>query len=170
VHLGRRDAAVLLLDRRAAVNDADDFGETPLMKAVKKGDAAAVRLLLDRGADVYALDHDDKNAMAYTRDAETAALLRAAEEVHARTLAENDAAALRGHRAVLDATTPDKWSDWDRALRAAVYEACAAQEARELAAALPAAHDDPMSRPARRPIGTREPESVAPARSHRPRL
>jgi hypothetical protein len=46
----------------------------------------------------------------------------------------------------------------------------AAGEARALNAVLPSVRDDPMNSPDRRPFGARERESLALARSKRPRL
>jgi uncharacterized protein len=41
-----------LITRGAAVDRAHDFGKTPLFYAIENNDAAAVRLLLSKGADV----------------------------------------------------------------------------------------------------------------------
>jgi ankyrin repeat protein len=42
----------LLIEAGPNPNLGRDNGETPLMLAVKRGDAAAVKLLLDKGADI----------------------------------------------------------------------------------------------------------------------
>jgi ankyrin repeat protein len=50
------DLVKLLLDKGAKVNDANDHGITPLHGAAYKGANAVVQLLVDRGADLAALD------------------------------------------------------------------------------------------------------------------
>jgi len=54
---GPVEAAMVLLDAGAEVNACDDFGRTPLMRAVIDSHADFVRLLLSRSADY---DHRDK--------------------------------------------------------------------------------------------------------------
>lgn len=120
------------------------------------GHTDTVRLMLDHGADVNARDSDGRNALmeaAIIGDTETATLLLDRG-------AAVDAVDNHGRAAVMFAAE-NGHTDTAVLLRAA-------QEASELAAALPPAHDDPMDRPARRPSGTREPEQTSPSR--RPRL
>lgn len=68
------EALVLLLDRGTPPDQANDFGKTALMVAAAHDQAEAVRLLLDRGADINAatwtdrnggLDHDGRTPLMY---------------------------------------------------------------------------------------------------------
>ena len=52
----------LLLDRGADVNVRDQFGDTPLIVACAKGNAAAAALLLQRGADPSLRDQEGRTA------------------------------------------------------------------------------------------------------------
>ncbi|KAJ3529286.1 hypothetical protein NM208_g9835 [Fusarium decemcellulare] len=47
---GHESVVKLLLDRRAAINKSDYWGQTPLGAAAEKGHESVVKLLLDRGA------------------------------------------------------------------------------------------------------------------------
>ena len=51
-----------LLDRGADVNDPTLTGQTPLLLAVKKEHTAIVKLLLGRGADIFAQFPEDQNS------------------------------------------------------------------------------------------------------------
>ncbi|HUX17482.1 MAG TPA: ankyrin repeat domain-containing protein, partial [Phycisphaerae bacterium] len=54
--LGFRNAAQILLDHSASVDIRDAIGRTPLLRAAFRKHEAVVALLLDRGADVKAVD------------------------------------------------------------------------------------------------------------------
>jgi hypothetical protein len=66
---GHRDAAVLLLDAGARVDDRDGNGRTALHISARKNHSKFCKLLLSRGASLDARDADD-------RDPEFSALLR----------------------------------------------------------------------------------------------
>ena len=51
-----------LLDRKADANARDQFGDTPLIVACAKGNAAAAGLLLERGADPALKDQEGRTA------------------------------------------------------------------------------------------------------------
>lgn len=61
LHYGTVDPgiAVLLLDHGALIEATDRRGFTPLMQAVEYGNREVVRVLLDRGSDVNAVDFSD---------------------------------------------------------------------------------------------------------------
>jgi ankyrin repeat protein/Tfp pilus assembly protein PilF len=64
-------AKVDLLVRSGADLEAkDEYGETALMHAAERGDAAVVRSLLDRGADVNAIDKKGDNSLLTSIDSE----------------------------------------------------------------------------------------------------
>ena len=68
-----------LLDAGAQVDVADANGDTPLMIAAFEERAAAVELLLERGADAHAVNKDEKNALSFARpNGEVAEILVAA--------------------------------------------------------------------------------------------
>lgn len=63
---GGHDKVVsLLLDRGANINQADEFGDTPLIGAAKNGQISTVRLLISRGANVRQTNERNKTALHY---------------------------------------------------------------------------------------------------------
>lgn len=144
IERGPRDRAkafvTAMLDRGADVNARNERGETALMVAAYVGNDAVASLLLDRGADVLAIDADDLTAF------------------------DRLGPIWRGAR-----RNPERYADRPHAVATAALLK-AAEEAHALNRALPPAQDDPINRPARRPFGAREPEQIAPARTKRPRL
>lgn len=157
---GRLEDVRLLLDRGADVNAAGgSYGETALIAAMRSGSSIEVsQLLLDRGADVNTRSCTGVTALMYAA--------KAGSPEHVQLLLDQGA----DPRAISDSGqgAADFARPWDEGILNLLR---AAQEARDLNAALPSAHDDPMSRSARRAVGAREPEPVvAPARSNRPRL
>lgn len=153
---GRTETVAALLDSGVADVNERWVGKTLLMRAAEGGRTETVRLLLDRDADVNTANDEGGTALMYAAargHTETAALLLD----HGADVGAMDN---EGGTALLVATKCGH-TETAHLLRAA-------QEARDLAAALPTAHDDPMNRPARRPSGAREPEQASPSR--RPRL
>jgi ankyrin repeat protein len=61
----RLDVVKLFVDLGADVNQADDYGITPLMAAANFGDPAIIQYLVDRGADLGAYDLGKKNDGAF---------------------------------------------------------------------------------------------------------
>jgi ankyrin repeat protein len=59
VRWGDLGAANALIDAGIDINKAGDLGYTPLHVACMKGKAEMVRLLIDRGADMFALSEGD---------------------------------------------------------------------------------------------------------------
>src|ERR1700746_1311973 len=59
VRSGDRSAAKSLIDAGINVNKAGDLGYTPLHVACMQGNAEMVKLLIDGGADVFALSEGD---------------------------------------------------------------------------------------------------------------
>lgn len=60
--------AEALIDLGADVNKRSAEGVTPLMKAAKNGNAAAIEILLRKGADLAAIDTKNRNAISYIND------------------------------------------------------------------------------------------------------
>ena len=56
VNLGQKDAAVLLIHAKAAINAQNELGQTPLMLAIQKKDRALIAQLVQAGADVNIKD------------------------------------------------------------------------------------------------------------------
>ena len=61
----RLEVVKLLVGLGADVNDADDYGITPLMVAANMGDTKIIQYLVDRGADLGAYDLGKKNDGAF---------------------------------------------------------------------------------------------------------
>jgi ankyrin repeat protein len=61
----RLEAVKLFVELGADVNQADDFGITPLMVAGNTGDTAIIQYLVDKGADLAAYDLGKKNDGAF---------------------------------------------------------------------------------------------------------
>ena len=61
----RLEVVKLFVDLGADVNQADDYGITPLMVAGNMGDTAVIQYLVDRGADLAAYDLGKKNDGAF---------------------------------------------------------------------------------------------------------
>lgn len=59
VRWGDIGAAIALIDAGIDINKAGDLGYTPLHVACMKGNAEMVKLLIDRGADIFALSEGD---------------------------------------------------------------------------------------------------------------
>jgi len=192
---GHDETVQLLIERGASLDTGDSIsGETALMKAAQAGQVGAMRRLLDAGADVDVADENGDTAltMAASRHAAPMALLldhganpNTANEFGRTALMRAARADLRDAVSLLlergaDVNAVDQHGDtaWaysqahqqDRGHAEAGPLLRAASEAHTFGNALPPAHDDLMSRPARRPIGAREPESGAPVCSNRPRL
>jgi ankyrin repeat protein len=68
------DVVAFLLDRKAAPNVRDQFGDTPLIVACAKGHAKTAELLLRRGADPAITDQEGRTARE--RSAPEAAVCR----------------------------------------------------------------------------------------------
>lgn len=60
---GRLDAAKLLLDSKASINETDANGITPLIMAIVNNRVDVARLLIDRGADIQAADWYGRTAL-----------------------------------------------------------------------------------------------------------
>jgi RNA polymerase primary sigma factor len=68
--VGGVEAAVKLhIDRGDNLNSRDDRGFTPLMLAAARNKVGVCRLLIDAGADLYALDDAGRDALAIANDA-----------------------------------------------------------------------------------------------------
>jgi ankyrin repeat protein len=68
VNKGHYQAAKFVLDYPSGIemiDDANGTGETPLMRASKKGFVGIIRLLLMKGADIDAVDNKGENAFFY---------------------------------------------------------------------------------------------------------
>lgn len=50
------------------IDERDQYGQTPLHHAAKEGNLKAIRMLLDAGADIYALDNVNRTALAFAVD------------------------------------------------------------------------------------------------------
>jgi hypothetical protein len=61
----RLETVKLFVDLGADVNQADDFGITPLMAAANMGDVSIIQFLIDHGADLGAYDLGKKNDGAF---------------------------------------------------------------------------------------------------------
>jgi uncharacterized protein len=61
----RLEAVKLFVELKADVNQADDYGITPLMVAGNMGDTAIIQYLVDKGADLGAYDLGKKNDGAF---------------------------------------------------------------------------------------------------------
>jgi ankyrin repeat protein len=77
---GKLTSAILLLDHGADVNLADANGNTPLMIAAEgspyiKNPADFVSLLLERGAKLGLIDHQDRTALKRATDANNTAVI-----------------------------------------------------------------------------------------------
>ncbi|KAF6819564.1 multiple ankyrin repeats single kh domain-containing protein [Colletotrichum sojae] len=57
------EALQVLLDAGADINLEDSDGDAPLIVAAREGDADCVRFLLDHGADIFHVNHDNENAL-----------------------------------------------------------------------------------------------------------
>jgi ankyrin repeat protein len=57
-----REVVAYLLDHHADPNARDQFGDTPLIMACSKANAATAELLLQRGADATLKDQEGRNA------------------------------------------------------------------------------------------------------------
>lgn len=151
--------AALLLDRGADVNARDKDGKTALMIAVLREDTETAALLLDRGADVNAVDDEGGTAlvlavMSYCRRETVALLIDRGADVNVKNK--------------YGVTAMSAAAFFDDTKTVALLQAAA--EARDLADALPPAHDDPMNRPARRLFEDLGKPDPPPVRSNRPRL
>lgn len=168
---GGLESAVLLLDRGADVNAAGNGWESALMEAARHGNPKVAALLLDRGAKVDAWNYQGQTplmaAAASFNNSEAMVALLLERGASADAEDWGNEYEERGPRTVYWYASTNGNKD----VLALISAHQKAQElARNLTAALPPAHDDPMDRPARRPVGAREPEPIAPARSSRPRL
>jgi ankyrin repeat protein len=56
------DVIAYLADHGADLNARDQFGDTPLMAACAKGNAASATLLIERGADASLRDQEGRTA------------------------------------------------------------------------------------------------------------
>jgi hypothetical protein len=61
----RLEVVKLFVERGADVNQADDYGITPLMVAANMGDTNVIQYLVDKGADLAAYDLGKKNDGAF---------------------------------------------------------------------------------------------------------
>jgi ankyrin repeat protein len=76
IRVGDNDDIKRLLDKDPAlVNKKDNRQETPLHKAIKYKKLDAVKLLLDRGADITTVDKNGKGVLDMARDVDTTRLL-----------------------------------------------------------------------------------------------
>eukprot|EP00811_Abedinium_folium_P008125 NODE_17503_length_939_cov_3.427340.p1 GENE.NODE_17503_length_939_cov_3.427340~~NODE_17503_length_939_cov_3.427340.p1 ORF type:complete len:230 (-),score=59.91 NODE_17503_length_939_cov_3.427340:250-879(-) len=62
---GHIEIMKFLFDKRADPNSRNDFAETPLMCAANRARGNVCRMLLERGADVHALDENGDNALDF---------------------------------------------------------------------------------------------------------
>ncbi|CAE8610480.1 unnamed protein product, partial [Polarella glacialis] len=62
---GHLEIMKLLFDSKADPNSRNDFAETPLLCAANRARGNVCRLLLDRGADVHAMDENGDNALDF---------------------------------------------------------------------------------------------------------
>lgn len=165
--------ATLALDNGADPNARSVRGATAMMIAIERGTRdrakAFVTAMLDRGADVNARNERGETALmvaAYVgNDAVASLLLDRGADVLAKDA--DDLTAFDRLGPIW--RKPERYADRPHAVATAALLK-AAEEAHALNRALPPAQDDPMDRPARRPLGVREPKPIAPARSNRPRL
>lgn len=69
---------LLFLDKKININDGNRFGETILIRAVKKElPADVIAILLEYGADPFLRDKESRMAIDYTRDQQIKKLLNA---------------------------------------------------------------------------------------------
>ena len=103
---GKADVVSVLLAAGAAVDAADEWGDTPLMAAAANGHTPVVQALLDAGASLEAADELGYTALTmaayYGHEACVAALLAAGAAVDgsAQGLTPLSVAAAHGHNAV----------------------------------------------------------------------
>ncbi len=57
--------AIVLIQSGLNLDEADEYGQTPLMIAAREDYADIVRMLLERGADRFLCDHSGENALTY---------------------------------------------------------------------------------------------------------
>jgi len=62
---GHLESIKFLFEKKADPNSRNDFCETPLMCAANRARGNVCRLLLERGADVHALDENGDNALDF---------------------------------------------------------------------------------------------------------
>eukprot|EP00404_Azadinium_spinosum_P019303 CAMPEP_0180505620 /NCGR_PEP_ID=MMETSP1036_2-20121128/47476_1 /TAXON_ID=632150 /ORGANISM="Azadinium spinosum, Strain 3D9" /LENGTH=184 /DNA_ID=CAMNT_0022515353 /DNA_START=21 /DNA_END=571 /DNA_ORIENTATION=- len=62
---GHTDILKFLFERQADPNSRNDFAETPLMCAANRARGDVCRMLIQRGADVHALDENGDNALDF---------------------------------------------------------------------------------------------------------
>jgi len=77
------EVVTFLLDRGAAVDQRDEFGQTPLITAASCGHEAMVRLLLDQGADVNARNDEGDSALGKAQEKQHAGIVRMLQEAGA---------------------------------------------------------------------------------------
>lgn len=65
IRAGKRPAVTAMLDNATLVGVVDTHGSTPLLHAALLADAAMMRLLIERGADVNAANHDGITALMW---------------------------------------------------------------------------------------------------------
>lgn len=76
-HCQAHDAMLVLLDLGAEPDNPDSYGQTPLHLASMNGDLEALRILIDRGCGIEAVDRDGLNAIQVCDDVDVRDALEA---------------------------------------------------------------------------------------------